>query len=627
MAVRSVVRSDFTRRRIQIAFWVILACYLGLVGRLVYLQVAQGAAIRAQAQQIREQKIPLRGHRGSICDREGRPLAVSLYSGIAGFDPTVTLVDPKDAKKAARTAKELADSIHRAAPILKIPEPDLQRVVHMACTRLAKTPKLRFVPIKRDIPLEVAQHIRDTRPHLLGFGIQDGEKRVYSSGVNAAQVVGFVGSEGGGKAGLERACRRWLDARQGYAYAEVDDHHREIPDTLLRMIPARDGLDIHTTLDANVQHIVTDEAQRIYEKFHPNGVSVVAVNPNNGDVLALVSLPNYDPNPDQRKTLTGEALAERCTARLYEPGSTLKALTIAAALEEGTITLNNSFYCAGQLKVGNRTIHCASHGGKSAHGQETPLDIIRNSCNIGAAQIGMKMGPKHLFAADRKFGLLDPLDIGLPAEQHGRLSFAKHEQIYTQAKAARVAFGHAITTTPLHVAMAYAAFANGGLLMKPRLITSVTDATGKARQQWEPKVVRRVVSQQTSAQICMMLRAVVAAGTAKVAAIPGYQIAGKTGTAEKYKRGAYVGSFIGFLPASPNVRPRVVILIAVDEPQGAHYGADVAAPGFQAMAQRLMAYWHVPEDDPGAVQYQTAQAHLHHSGHASAATIKVAGRD
>ncbi len=616
MAVRGSVRGEFVRRRMERAFLVILACYLALIGRLVYLQGAQGPTLRLEATQMREQRIPLRAHRGSLLDRDGKPLAVSLYAGIVGFDPAVAQPDPANPKQTAKMLRDLTDSIHRAASLLHLPETELALKIAEARQHFDPQHPVRFVPLRRDVSLEMAQQIREAHPRLLGFGIADDSKRVYSSGDNAAQVVGFMKPEGAGAAGLERGCDSWLIGRDGYAVAEVDDRRREIPDTLQSLIPARDGQDVHTTLDANAQHIATQEVQKVFDKYHPKGISAVIVDPTTGDVLALVSMPTFDPNPGQRRTLQVESLADRCTARLYEPGSTLKALTIAAALDDGVINLDSWFYCGGRLLVGRSYIHCVLHGAseRNGHGQETPLDIMRHSCNVGAAQIGLRMGANRLYAAERKFGLLDLFHLDLPAEQRGRLSFDRNEKINSPGKVARVAFGHSITTTPLHVAMAYAAIANGGILMQPRLITSVTDANGKIRQKWDPKPIRRVISARTSAEVCAMLRAVVANGTGKVAAIPGYQVAGKTGTANKYRRGAYVGSFVGFLPASPNVKPRAVILIAVDEPQGAYYGAEVAAPAFQAIARRLMAYWHVPEDDPEAIQAHTAAENLRRSG-------------
>jgi stage V sporulation protein D (sporulation-specific penicillin-binding protein) len=483
----------------------------------------------------------------------------------------------------------------------------------------------RFVPINAGISLDIAQEIKQKRGLLPGFGVQDGSKRIYPGGEDAAQIVGFMGPldpkaaarrkqskqyipDAVGKAGLESGCEHWLGGTPGYAVAEVDLQHREIPDTLRKLVPARDGLDVFTTLDANAQHIATEEAKRTFEKYHPKGVSVVIVEPKTGNILALVSLPNYDANPGQRHTLKGEALAERTVTHLYEPGSTLKALTVAAALEDGTIQLEDHFYCGGALKVGKKKIHCDFHGagGRGGHGAVTPLDIIRRSCNVGAAQIALKMTARKLYAAETRFGLFSRPDLSIPAEQRGYLSMDRNENVNAAPKVARVGFGHSITTTPLHVAMAYAAIANGGNLMQPRLLAAVKDSKGNVKEAWEPKVVRRVLSEQTCRDMTAMLRSVVSSGTGKVASVPGYRVAGKTGTAEKYRPGAYVGSFIGFLPAGPNTTPRAVVLVAVDEPQGAYYGGDVAAPVFQAIARRLTDYWNVPKDDPESVQYNEA---------------------
>lgn len=612
MAVRTI-QPQLTRRRMERAFLAILACYVLLVARLLYLQGAHGIEIRAQATRARQEEIPVRSHKGSICARDGRPLAVSLYSGTIGFDASLIQPDPHDPKRTEKTQDLLYKSVSKASGLLGIPQPKLWSTVTGFVARYdPKRPHARFQIVKRDVPLDVAQQFRDNRVALLGFGVDDGSKRVYSNGSSGAQVIGYVGSDQRGLAGLELSCDNWMDGKDGYVLAEVDDHRRQIPDTQGKLVSARDGYDVHTTLDANLQQIATEEGQKIVEKYHPLGVSVAAVDPMNGDVLALVSLPTYDPNPGERKTMVTDALYERCASHLYEPGSTLKALTIAGALDDGVIDLKSTFYCSGALQVGNKVIHCVLHGAaeRGGHGLCTPKLILRHSCNIGAAQVGMKMGARKLFAIDRKFGLLEPMHLGLPGEQHGRLSFDRHEKIYTDAKAARVAFGHSITTTPLQLALAYAAIANGGTLMKPRLIESLTDDDGHTVKEWKPTPIRRVISQQTAAEVRDMLRDVVANGTGKIAAIPGYQICGKTGTAKKYRRGAYVGSFIGFLPATEGVKPRVVLLVAVDEPQGLYYGAEVAAPAFHAIASRIMALWRVPEDDPTCEQYKTANAKL-----------------
>ena len=397
----------------------------------------------------------------------------------------------------------------------------------------------------------------------------------------------------------------------------MDDHHREIPETLRNFIPEKDGLDIHTTLDANAQHVATQEAQKIIAQYHPKGVSIVVLDPQTGDILALVSAPNFDPNPEQRaelsklpKTELPEHFRDRCASSLYEPGSTLKALTIAAALDKGIVTTNSGFYCSGELKVSKKTIHCA-HG--EVHGDENVRDILRHSCNIGAAEIGMRMTARKLYAADKQFGLLDKLDLQLPGATPGHWSLDRNEKQFTEAKAARVAFGHSIVTTPLHVALAYAALANGGTLMKPRLITSVTEASGKVVQKWDPQPVRRVIPQQTSALMTDMLRSVVSNGTAKAIAVAGLSDGGQDRHGKKVQARRLRRLVCGLSARQPEREaPRR------DSGRGGraagdkYYGSEVAAPAFKAIATQLMQSWHVPEDDPDGVQFKTAQNNLKH---------------
>jgi len=296
---------------------------------------------------------------------------------------------------------------------------------------------------------------------------------------------------------------------------------------------------------------------------------------------------------------------------LYKPGSTLKSVTVAAALDQGVITMNSHFGCSGNIRYGKKLIHCPVYGPWDAHGHGSvdANSLLEHSCNVAAAQIGVLMGHERLYKGDTDFGLFDKLDLDLPSAQHGRKSMDINEDENSIAKIARVSFGHSIVTTPAHVVRAYAAMANGGLLMQQRLVTQITDWQGKVVVEHKPKLIRRVISQQTSSLMTSMLTNVVTKGTGKVAAVKGYWVAGKTGTAKKYVPGKYAASFVGYLPASPTVKPRVVILVVVDEPQeGPHYGAQVAAPAFHNIATSLMNYWKVPQDDPQSIQFNTAQA-------------------
>ncbi len=615
MAVRNEARGDFGARRVWAAFCVILLCYGGLVGRLIYLQGVAGPSLYAEAVKNRQMTIPLPARRGAILDRNGSPLAVSSYSGTVGFDPSVIAAELRAPKRAKTLDARLAESVRHAADLLQIPEIQLAALVKSARDNdaLPDRRKSRFIVVRRDINSETAQHLRQFTPRLLGFAVQDDSKRVYISRQNSAQVVGLTDADSKGIAGLEYACNKWLDGKKGSVRAEVDERRREIPFTESLRLAAHDGYNVQTTLDANIQHIATEEAQKIVDRYLPDGVSIVVVEPDSGDILALVSMPNYDPGPEGRKSIKPAAMTDRCARWLYEPGSTMKALTIAAALNDGTITPNTGFECDGIFHLDNhKAIHCDSHGGSNIHGWVRSADILRVSCNVGAAQVGLAMGAHKLFDAERNFGLLDKLPIDLP-NARGVLSFDRREKVYSRAKAARVAFGHSIMTTPLHLALAYAALANGGNLMQPRLVMALKDDEGKVKEEWQPKITRRVISPLVSAEVTQMMQGVVTDGTGKVAAIPGFDVAGKTGTASKYQRGSYVGSFGGYLPTGVNIRPRAVVLVVVDEPRnGAHYGADVAAPAFQAIAARLMRYWNVPETDPTAAQFKTAQAKIHH---------------
>jgi stage V sporulation protein D (sporulation-specific penicillin-binding protein) len=600
-----------------------------LLGRLGYLQGHLGKSLRAVAVKRRATRIVVPPRRGTILDRNDHPLAVSVYSGTISFDP-VPLVKERDPKQCEVNQRHLDSSIAMVSDVTGITQDAVRAIVAHAEAEALSHPihaKRSYVVVK-DVSLDTANRFRAGRADLgragsglIGFGLVDGSKRQYSSGAAAMQVVGYVGEHNEPLAGMEYSCQNWLAGRPGSLDAEVDRRNTVLPETVKRRELVQDGGDVHTTIDPYAQHLATEEAQKIFEQYHPHGgVSIVIVNPENGDLLALVSTPSLDPDPAERKKQnidprTDMRLVERCASVLYEPGSTLKALTVASALQAGTIDMNTRFSCSGALRVGNKSIHCPVYGPWDAHGHGSIncRDILKHSCNVGAAQIGMRMGPENLFDADARFGLFDPLNIELPYTRTGLLSYSQTEHKYTMAKAARVAFGHSMVTTPVHLAMAYAAIANGGRLMRPRLVTEITDSKGVVLKSNNPQVVRQVISETTSANMTDMLCDVVERGTGKTAAIRGYRIAGKTGTAKKYQPGKYTASFIGYLPASPRIKPRAVILVVVDEPQaGPHYGAQVAAPAFHSIAAQLMSYYKVPEDDPVDSQFKSASMGLRH---------------
>lgn len=613
-------RNKLQMHRIKMAFVPILSVYLLLMIRLAYIQGVLGTDLRKTAIDGRSTTITAPARRGSIFDRNGRALAVSVYSGVLWFDPTVFVLET-DKKQAIHNEAKLKVSEAAVAADLNMPIDEVIALVGKY--RAAVKPdckKHQFCLVRKGLPFEVAKLLRRDEDKLIGFALIDGTKRVLPCGQAVAQVVGFVNSRNLPQAGIEKSCQSYLVGTEGVVRAQVDRYRRVFPETVAVKVEGHDGANIYTSIEPYAQTVAMEEAQKIYEAYHPKGVSIVVTDPSTGDILAMVSMPTIDPDPDDRKKIPLESdmkdcLVERCASFVYEPGSTLKALTIASALDTGAITMDTVFRCSGVLHIGNKSIHCPVYGPWDAHGHGgvNAREILKHSCNVGAAQVGLTMGPESLYAADRRFGIFESLQIDLPSSTIGWLSLDRHERINSKAKVARVAFGHSVATTPLHVAMAYSAIANGGKLMRPRLVTQIKDSHGKLLKSNEPTIVRQVISQRTSEEMTDMLCDVVEKGTGKTAAIKGYRVAGKTGTAKKYQPGKYAASFIGYLPASPQAKPRVVILVVVDEPQsGPHYGAQVAAPAFHEIASKLMSYWKVPEDDPNNLQQTAATAGMRH---------------
>ncbi len=639
MTLKGTASGETVRHRARCSFGMIAGLYGLLMVRMLWVQGVQGDHLRSEAEDSRKHTVTLSAHRGSILDRNRRPLAVSRYTGAIGFDPLTLVDESADPKKKALFEKRLNSAVTRGAALLNSTPDEMRRVLltyrdqyrtELAVRRAKRegekeTPEVlraerkgmnRFVLLRDKVSLELAQAVRGAG--LMSIGVQDDATRLYPNGRETAQIIGLhPGGQDKSLSGLELSQAKWLDGVPGKAIAEMDRGGRPLPDTRHVLKEAREGYDIVTTLDSDIQHLVAQEAEEVFRRYRPKGVSILVIEPETGDILAMSGMPDYDPTAflqdrDYRaQTALAGTLTSPCLGHLFEPGSTMKALTVAAALDQGVISPEDYFDCPGQITVDKRALRCDHHGGSGVHGSLNFEGILRQSCNIGSAKIGMKMGAARLYRGLENFGLFSRLDVQMPLSPRGRLAMFKPadpRELTRMGRIARVAFGHSIGVTPLHVAMAYAALANGGKLMEPRLLSGVRDLDGNTLKAFPPKAVRQAVKPETAALVERGLRAVVTSGTGKVAAVPGYMVAGKTGTAKLYKSNEYVGSFAGFLPASPSAKPRVVIYVMVDRPQGAYYGADVAAPAFQHIAARIMPYLHVPEDDPQSVQFTTATA-------------------
>ncbi len=601
-----------TRHRV-LQVTVVTSLIYGVLGaRLFQVQALHGAAIRSAALKNRMRTIVLPARRGTIRDRFGNPLAATVDYETIGFDVRSFLPLHGTKSEDAALQKQQITAQSRVCRLLGISSTDLITDIgsaeskYAAQVATANAPRRFWYPLMTGVSVETAAKLMNG-PHY-GFSELQSTVRRYACGMSAAQVVGFLGPSGRGAAGLERSCQSWLQAAPGSAQIQVDDHNTEIPGTLTNVVPARSGEDVQTTLDPAAQQIATQAGMQIMQKFHPHGVAIVIVQPSTGKIRAMVSLPTYDANPlkgqpTKRAPINLASLMDRCVGEVYEPGSTMKAFTLSYALDRGYITPDSTFYCAGELKVDGRYIHCAKG---EVHHVVNAAKILRVSCNLGAAQVGMRMGGRNLDKAFNDFDLFSPPQVHLPNVLAGAWTYDKYALPFSNAKTARSAFGQSVTTTPLALTMGYAAIANHGALMKPMLLKRLIDEDGRVVRQWQPEVIRHPIHAAVADEVLKMLEGVVTGGTGTCAAIPGYLVAGKTGTASLYRPGAYTGSFIGIAPVS---NPQMVILVAVRDPDHSHYyGAEVAAPYFKEIAQRLLALWRVPQDDPGNSQYLAAQA-------------------
>lgn len=604
MAVR--VRPDELRFRLNLLLTVFVLGYALLLSRLAYLQVIDGQAFRAKAIEMRSRPRAVEVQRGAILDRNDKPLALTVFYGTLVCDPT-KVAHPDEA------AAALARLLHADPATIRARLKRNLRSVPVSPKHPNGLADSRREVILDDLTAEQADALRrlisaaKPRDLLQGIYVEDRSERRPQGGPDFSHLVGLVregeGQRVEGISGVEKGMNAVLAGKPGQYEAEFDRRGRVIPNTQRKWREATPGFDVRLSVDAAIQHIAEAALSSVAEQYHPAGATIIVVDPRTGDILASASYPTFDPTDRSPANLSIVKQKDRAYI-LYEPGSTMKAITIAGALNDGTITPSTTLYCAGRITIGGRTLSCATHGDSpiNAHGDENPTDILVHSCNVCAAQIGAKEGLDRLEKIIRAFGLLDPVGVGLPADTHGRIGMGSGRRERGVGKAARVAFGQSLVVTPMGMAFAYAALANGGVPMKARLVLSQEDAEGRVVRRFDPQPLPRAVRPEVARYVVSALEQAVISGTGKAAAVPGYSVAGKTGTAQKvlegrggYAPGKYVSSFIGMIPARA---PRVVIAVVVDEPQGGHLGGVVAAPVFREVAKQVMWYLKVEPDKP-----------------------------
>jgi len=566
--IRRRSASSPLRARIRVLFFGWTFLFLLVTARVAYWQVARSEAMRDLAARQRTDLLVLPASRGRIYDRNSRELA--------------TNVPVESVYAVPRNIRDPQTFARRVAAVLRVPPEQIQG-------RLA--PDRYFVWIARHLPSHVARRLR-----ALGLegqlGFEREERRVYPLGPLAAQVLGFTGIDNQGLWGLEARYDAMLRGTPGQAVRVRDALGREILEGRQVRIAPRNGSDLFLTLDAVIQHLAERELEEAARAHGARAGVAVVMDVRTGELLAVANVPRFDPN--RYAQVPPEVWRNRAVAEVYEPGSTFKLVVMGAALEAGAVRPETTFWCPGFLQVpGGHRIREA-HG--EAHGEVRPADILRFSCNVGAALTAVQLGADRLYRSLLRFGFGKPTGVELPGEAAGIL---RPPAEWTGSDLYTLGFGQGIAVTPLQLLRAVAAIGNGGLLVRPTLISFLRSPDGRALELPRAAAPVRVLSPRTARQLLeMMVRAVVD-GTGRAAAIEGYTVAGKTGTAQKpdprggYLPGKYVASFVGIVPATS---PRIAILVLLDEPRGPYYGGVVAAPVFRRIASQALWHLRVPPD-------------------------------
>jgi cell division protein FtsI (penicillin-binding protein 3) len=538
-------------RRIGLLFALFLLLLGAATARATWIGTVKAGSLGDRALQQQVEDMVVHARRGSIVDRTGLDLAVS-EDAVTVFAHPFLIDDP------ARVAAKLA-------PLLGLPADDLLK-------QLADR-KSTFVYLRHKMDASIGHKVDQLGIEGIDTVIEP--KRTYPQGYLASQVLGMVGSENTGLAGLEYSQDDTLGG---------DDGHRRVvkdavgqPVALIETDRATEGEDIKLTLDAAIQERVEAVLGEVGQTYQPAGATAVVMDPRSGAILALANWPRVDANDPG--AAPKYATQDRAIQFNYEPGSTFKAFTIAGALEEGLIRPETMLHVPYELKVADRTIGEAHEDG---NGDLTVEQILARSSNVGSAMIGLKLGSTRFDHWVRRFGFARPTGVDLPGEQRGIVLDPEH---YSGSTLGNMSIGQGLSVTPIQMAAGFTAIANGGIKHEPYIV------------QGDGKPGRRVLSRKTAGEVAHMLEGVLAAGgTAPEASVPGYTLAGKTGTAEKPENGTYsktdfVASFIGFAPAR---NPRLLVSVMVDEPRGDIYGGTVAAPAFERIMEFALPYLKIP---------------------------------
>ncbi|HHW29410.1 MAG TPA: stage V sporulation protein D [Syntrophomonadaceae bacterium] len=556
------------RKRITFIFFALFFVFFLLVLRLAYLQIIKGTWYQQKALENRIREIVVEPKRGDIYDRNGNELAVSINADACYAVPA----EVKKAENVEEVARELAE-------ILDMDQEKVYKLI---------TQDQHSVWLKFKLTEEEVKKLREK--NLPGIGTIPKPQRFYPKGNLASHVLGFAGDYNQGLEGIEVAFEEELAGINGYLLVEYDAAGHEIPESTKKYIEPEQGLSVVLTIDQTIQYIAERELDKIMQKHSPKRATILVMDPKTGEILALANKPDFNPNEFHK--YGADVRRNGAVNDSYEPGSTFKIITLAAALEEGLTNPEERFNDPGFIEVDGERIHCWVQGG---HGNQSLSEVVQNSCNPGFITLGMRLGTERLYKYIRGFGFGSTLGLELPGEATGII--VPEDQV-KPVDLATISMGQTNSVTPLQMVTALSAVVNGGKLMKPYIVKELRNKDGDVVKTFQPQVIRQVISEETSKIERELLENVVTHGSGRNAYIEGYSVGGKTGTAQKpapgggYSSSDYIASFLGFAPVDD---PRLVCLVVVDSPKGyPYYGGTVAAPAFREVVGDSLRYLGVP---------------------------------
>lgn len=562
----------YQKGKIVFLFFAVTAILTAACGRLAYLMIVQSDYYGKKAQALHERERSIKAARGKIVDRNGIVLADNRSVC------TVSVIHSQ-IRDPERVIAELAE-------LLELPEDTVRK-------RVEKVSSIER--ISSNVPKEIGDAI--LAKQLEGVKVDEDYRRYYPYDSLASKVIGFTGGDNQGIVGLEVRYDDWLSGEDGKILTMTNAYGQELEQEGERRQEPVTGNQLTISLDCNLQMYCEQAAQKVMLEKNADEVSVILMNPQNGEIFAMVNVPEYNLNEpftlnvetasdlkeSEKQDLLNQMWRNACINDTYEPGSTFKIITTAAALEQGVVTVNDSFYCPGYKIVEDRRIRCHKTTG---HGAETFTQGIMNSCNPVFIELGLRLGAENFYHYFEQFGLLRKTGIDLPGE--AATIMHKKENI-GQVELATISFGQSFQITPIQLVTTVSSLINGGTRVVPHFGVSVQNVEGETRKTFSYDETEGTVSTATSKTLCDLLEHVVSEGTGKKAAIEGFSIGGKTATSQTLPRSdhKYIASFLGFAPAE---NPQVIGLIVIDNPQGVYYGGTVAAPVMKEIFENALPY-------------------------------------